>query len=59
MYRAVTAVAADRVTIPPMVPPDGWETAEVHDPGQLLAGFTALGEALKDKKIGQRQRERI
>ncbi|MEU4097462.1 hypothetical protein [Streptomyces sp. NPDC026673] len=59
MYRAVTAVAAGRVTIPPMLPPDGWEIAEVPDPGQLIAGFTALGEALKEKKIGQRQRESI
>ncbi|WP_030898428.1 hypothetical protein [Streptomyces sp. NRRL F-5126] len=59
MYRAVIAVVADRVTVPPMVrPPGSGHMGGVPDLEQLLAGFSALGEAVAERKIGRRQRER-
>lgn len=59
MYRAVIALVANRVTIPPAVqPPDGRETAETPDPEQLLAGFAVLGEVPAETTNGQRRREK-
>lgn len=60
MYRAVIAVAEGQVAIPPMVRPAvDVEAAETPDPGRLLAGFAALGEALAENKIDYRQRVRV